>query len=137
MKRFLFVLLAILSISLGGVSVNAFAAVNLNTATQAELESVKGIGPAKAKAIMDYRAKTPFKNVNDLDNVKGFGPKSISKLGTEVTVSGSSMAAQPMKTDKMAAARAAKAQKAADKKMAADAKTAAPDAQMAAPSPKK
>ncbi len=35
----------------------AYAAVNINTATQAELETLQGIGPAKAKAIIDHRKK--------------------------------------------------------------------------------
>lgn len=58
-----------------------FAAVNINTATQSELESVKGLGPAKAKAIIAYReANGAFKSVDDLDKVKGFGKSSIDKL---------------------------------------------------------
>ena len=67
----------------------AFAAVNLNTATQAELETVKGIGPVKAKMIIDDRAKNgPFKSLEDLDRVKGFGMKSVDKLRGEVSVTG-------------------------------------------------
>jgi competence protein ComEA len=64
-----------------------FAAVNINTATQSELEAVKGLGPSKAKAIIQYReANGNFKHVNDLDNVKGFGKASIDKLKEELSV---------------------------------------------------
>ena len=67
----------------------AFAAVNLNTATQAELETVKGIGPVKAKMIVEDRTKNgPFKSIEELDRVKGFGTKSVNKLRGEVSVSG-------------------------------------------------
>ena len=72
------------------VSLVAFpvlAAVNINTATQSELEAVKGLGPAKAKAIIVYReANGNFKSLDDLDNVKGFGKASIDKLKEELTV---------------------------------------------------
>lgn len=69
------------------MAVPAFAAVNLNTATQAELESLKGVGPAKAKAILAYREKNgPFKSVDDLAGVKGFGKASAAKLKDQVTV---------------------------------------------------
>ena len=69
------------------MAVPAFAAVNLNTATQAELEAVKGIGPAKAKAILAYRAKNgAFKNLDDLANVKGFGKTSANKLKGQLVV---------------------------------------------------
>ena len=65
----------------------AMAAVDLNLATQAELESVKGIGPSKAKAIIAYREKNgAFKSMDDLDKVKGFGKASIAKLKRELTV---------------------------------------------------
>jgi competence protein ComEA len=61
--------------------------VNLNTATQSELEAVKGLGPSKAKAIMEYREKQGgFRSVDELDNVKGFGKASINKLRSELTV---------------------------------------------------
>jgi competence protein ComEA len=71
----------------GLMALPAFAAVNLNTATQSELEAVKGLGPAKAKAIIEYReANGNFKNLEDLDKVKGFGKSSIEKLKEELTV---------------------------------------------------
>ena len=63
-----------------------FAAVNLNTASKEELMSVKGIGEKKAEAIIEYRKKTAFKNVDDLANVKGFGKKSVEKIKGELSV---------------------------------------------------
>lgn len=63
------------------------AAVNINTATQSELEAVKGLGPAKAKAIITYReANGSFKTLGDLDKVKGFGKASIDKLKGELSI---------------------------------------------------
>lgn len=71
----------------GLMALPAFAAVNLNTATQSELEAVKGLGPAKARAIIEYRETNGnFKNLDDLDNVKGFGKSSVEKLKEELTV---------------------------------------------------
>lgn len=65
----------------------ALAAVNINTATQSELEAVTGVGPAKAKAIIAYRdANGGFKNLDELDKVKGFGKASIEKLKGELSV---------------------------------------------------
>jgi competence protein ComEA len=69
------------------LSVSAWASVDLNTATQSELEAVKGIGPAKAKAIVDHRQKNgPFKDVDGLADVKGFGKASVAKLKGELSV---------------------------------------------------
>jgi competence protein ComEA len=71
------------------MSIPAYAAVNLNSATQAELEAVKGIGPAKAKAIIAYREKhSGFRSVDDLAKVKGFGEKRAARLKGEFEVSG-------------------------------------------------
>ncbi|MFO7651575.1 MAG: ComEA family DNA-binding protein [bacterium] len=65
----------------------AYAAVNINTATQSELEAVKGLGPSKAKGILEYREKQGnFRSVDELDNVKGFGKASINRLRSELTV---------------------------------------------------
>ena len=73
---------------LGGLTgLPAFAAVNINTATESELEAVKGLGPAKAKAIITYReAHGNFKSLDELDNVKGFGSASVEKLKGELSV---------------------------------------------------
>jgi competence protein ComEA len=61
--------------------------INVNTATAAELELLPGVGPALAKRIMDYRAaKGPFKRVEDLDAVKGIGPRTIERIRKLVTV---------------------------------------------------
>jgi len=71
----------------GLIAFPAFAAVNINTATQSELEVVRGLGPAKAKAIIVYRdANGNFKSLDELDNVKGFGKASIEKLKEELSV---------------------------------------------------
>jgi len=84
MKR----ILSFLTLALAGINL-ACAAVNINTATPGELDGVKGIGPSKAQAIVDYRTKNgPFKSLDDLKNVKGFGEKSIAKLKGELSISG-------------------------------------------------
>ncbi len=61
--------------------------VNINTASAAELAETKGIGDAKAKAIVEYREKNgPFKSVDDLHQVKGIGEQVLAKLRPQVTV---------------------------------------------------
>jgi competence protein ComEA len=59
----------------------AFAQVDVNKADQAALDSVKGIGPAKSKAIMAERAKGEFKDWADFEQrVKGIGEKNAMRL---------------------------------------------------------
>ena len=54
--------------------------INLNKATAAELSQLKGIGMKYAERIVEYRDKNgPFKNVEDLLNVQGIGPKTLEK----------------------------------------------------------
>ena len=86
-------ILSVILMFFAGISF-AFAAVNINTATVDELDAVKGIGPGKAKAIVEYRSKNgPFKSVDELKGVKGFGEKSVAKLRGELTASDASPAA--------------------------------------------
>jgi competence protein ComEA len=56
--------------------------VNVNTATQSELESIKGIGPAKARTIIAERSEGGhFQDANDLQKrVRGIGMKSVEKM---------------------------------------------------------
>ncbi len=60
--------------------------INLKTATQAQLETLPGIGPSKAQAIVAYQKSPGFKAVKDLMNVKGIGEKTYAKLAPFVTV---------------------------------------------------
>ena len=63
------------------------APLNLNAATEAQLEALPGIGPATATRIVEYRKKNGgFKKVEELMNVKGIGEKSFLKLKALITV---------------------------------------------------
>ena len=65
----------------------AAASVNLNTASQAQLETLPGIGAAAAKRIIEHRQKSGgFKKIEELMNVKGIGEKSFLKLKPFITV---------------------------------------------------
>jgi len=92
MLKKLLMLLVALGLSLSAVIATA---VEVNTADEAALESVKGIGPVHAKAIIDERAKNgPFRSADDLaERVKGIGPKSVQNLeAAGLTINGSSAA---------------------------------------------
>ncbi|WP_159879540.1 ComEA family DNA-binding protein [Aquitalea denitrificans] len=76
------------------VCASALAAININTATQQQLETLNGIGPVKAKAIIDYRSKNgAFKSVDDLKKVSGIGDKTLEKLKKDISISGASSVA--------------------------------------------
>lgn len=97
----------------------AFAAVDVNTATPAELDAIKGIGPVKSALIISERKKAPFKDWNDfVTRVKGVGTDSAAKFSADgLTVNGTSY--------KAAAKADVKADKKADKPVTEKAKDAA------------
>ena len=86
-------LLAALTMFYAAVS---FAAVDVNTATAADLDSVKGIGPAMSTRIID---ESKFKDWNDfIARVKGVGEKSASRFSDNgLTVNGAGYAGVPAK----------------------------------------
>jgi competence protein ComEA len=62
--------------------------LNLNSATATQLEELPGVGPATAKAILEFRAKSgPFRRVEDLLSVHGISTKKLQNLRPYVTVS--------------------------------------------------
>jgi competence protein ComEA len=112
-KRLLCALVALMAAT-------AFAAgVDVNKANQAELETLKGIGPAMAGKILDERKKGAFKDWADLtDRVKGIGPANAAKFSAEgLTVAGDAFKAAPAaaKPDKATAKAPAPNAKKADK----------------------
>ena len=102
----------------------AFAAVDVNKATPAELDGIKGIGPAISGKIVDERKKGNFKSWEDfIERVKGVGEGNASKFSAEgLTVGGAGYKGA-------AAAPAAKK----DEKLAAPAKADAKPVTAAAP----
>jgi competence protein ComEA len=122
----------------------AFAAVDLNKADQAALDSVKGIGPKMSKAILDERKKDgEFKDWNDFQNrVKGVGAKSSDNLSQEgVTINGKAKpnagAKKEMADAKAGAKEMKKDAKAEASEMKANSKAAVKDAKPDAKEAKK
>ena len=65
----------------------ASAAVDLNTATAAQLETLPGIGPSLAARIIEYREKNGgFKKIEEVMNVRGVGEKSFLKMKDRLIV---------------------------------------------------
>ncbi|HET7772347.1 MAG TPA: DUF655 domain-containing protein, partial [Burkholderiaceae bacterium] len=94
LKKLVFALLAMMA------SINlAWAAVDVNTATAAELDAVKGIGPAISKNIIKERKKAPFKDWADFRaRVNGVGDKTVVTMSEGgLTVGGKSYTGAPAK----------------------------------------
>jgi competence protein ComEA len=71
----------------GGGSADPSGLVNLNSATQAELEALPGIGPSLAGSIITERERRGgFRSVNELRDVRGIGEKRFADLKDKVTI---------------------------------------------------
>lgn len=124
----------LLAITMALFAAAAFAAVDVNKASQAELEAIKGIGPGISGKILDERKKGAFKDWPDLiERIKGVGEGNAAKFSNEgLTVNGAgfkgaavapAVPAEAKKTKATKAETADKAEKAASPAMApADAK---------------
>src|SRR5262245_47739175 len=70
--------------------------VNINTATAEELELLPGVGPARARAILEYRkAQGEFKQVDDLRQVAGIGDRALEQLRPHCVLTGKTTARRP------------------------------------------
>lgn len=97
----------------------AFAAVDVNKASAADLDGIKGIGPAISGKIVDERKKGSFKDWNDfITRVPGVGEGNAAKFSAEgLTVNGTSFkGAAPAKKDEKKDAKADAAKPAASAK---------------------
>ncbi|MFM9915700.1 MAG: ComEA family DNA-binding protein [Rhizobacter sp.] len=103
----------------------AHAAVDVNKASQAELETIKGIGPSMSGKILDERKKGSFKDWTDVvARVKGVGPANATRFSSDgLTVNGAGFKPELVASNKPASP--------ADRSQAADAQ------KQPAPSPKK
>ena len=95
-------------------SATAFAAVDVNKANQAELESIKGIGPSMSNKIVDARKAGSFKDWTDLQSrVKGVRSGNSAKFSADgLTVNGAAFSAAAVSDAK---ARPAKADRPSDR----------------------
>ena len=69
-------------------SVFAAETIDINSATQTQLETLKGVGPSTASAIIEYREQVgSFNSVDELTNVTGVGDKKLAQFVDQIIVS--------------------------------------------------
>ena len=70
-----------------GTSSGGTALININSASEIDLEALPGVGPVTAAAIVDYRTQNgPFATVDDLIDVTGIGPSTLEQIRPFATI---------------------------------------------------
>lgn len=86
-KKHILIALSITLFSL--IAVNAQASdekININTATIEQLSEIRGIGPAIAQRIVEYRQENgSFSSADEIVNVRGVGPKTLENIRDSIT----------------------------------------------------
>lgn len=86
-KKYILIAVSITLFSL--IAGNAQASdekININTATIEQLSEIRGIGPAIAQRIVEYRQKNgTFSTVDEIVNVRGIGPKTLENIRDSIT----------------------------------------------------
>jgi competence protein ComEA len=71
----------------GGSTAGGTTLININSASETELEELPGVGPVTAAAIIDYRTQNgPFATIDDLIDVTGIGPSTLEQIRPFATV---------------------------------------------------
>jgi competence protein ComEA len=86
MKKMLIAAVVALSIFAANVGYAGETKININTATQAELETLPGIGAKKAEAIVDFRGRHPFATADRLSWTPGITPAMVARIANLITV---------------------------------------------------
>ncbi len=77
----------VFSLALLPVALLASGPIDINIADAASLEQIRGIGPAKAEAIVKYREQNgPFASVDDLVKVPGLGERTVAQIREQANV---------------------------------------------------
>lgn len=89
-------IVSVLAVLCALLPLQALALININTAESDALQTLNGIGPSKADAIISYREQHgPFATISDIQNVSGIGAATYANIKDHITISGGTSSAPP------------------------------------------